>query len=106
MIRPRRSKGDWRLTGIHFSARENVFAVYGMAELVSHSRARSRVPTTTSGASFPSIFEEDFEGDTFDVNRPRNGDNGTVVGLEMAAQAPLTFLPGVLGGLTCTRITR
>jgi hypothetical protein len=58
------------------------------------------------GASFPSIFEEDFEGDTFDVNRPRNGDNGTVVGLEMAAQAPLTFLPGVLGGLTCPRITR
>ncbi len=52
-----------------------------------------------SNIIFPFTFSEDRDGDAFRVRQPRNGDNGTLYGIELAAQAPLRFLPGALNGL-------
>jgi TonB-dependent receptor len=52
-----------------------------------------------SNIIFPFTFSEDRDGDEFRVLQPRNGDNGTLYGIELAAQAPLRFLPGPFNGL-------
>ena len=42
--------------------------------------------------AFPNVTEAD-------INRPRNGDDGTINGFEVGTQTFLDFLPGVLSGL-------
>jgi TonB-dependent receptor len=44
-------------------------------------------------------FEEDFEGDEFDVLQPRNGESATVTGFEVAFQRQLDFLASPFDGL-------
>jgi TonB-dependent receptor len=43
--------------------------------------------------------EEEFQGDEFDVLQPRNGEEASVFGFELALQRQLDFLPSPLDGL-------
>jgi TonB-dependent receptor len=48
---------------------------------------------------FPFTFDEERDGQTFRVVQPRNGESGSLRGVELALQSPLRFLPSPLDGL-------
>jgi TonB-dependent receptor len=48
---------------------------------------------------FPFRYEEDRNGDSYDVTQPQNGPGASVFGLELAVQNHLRFLPAPFDGL-------